>query len=215
MNGWNWDAFKGSAAALKWNRRDLPCLDTVVGYTRGRTAVIQAGGNLGIYPKRLAESFATVYTFEPEADSFAMLMQNAPESNIVKFQASLGDARRLVGLRRTRRDGSSGPNHEGISYVCGDGVIPTLRIDDLGLPVCDLIYLDLEGYELFALRGGAETIARCRPVIALELDNKQTFFGHQPEWVRDYVKAMGYHFVERLRSDEVYLPAEWAQAVSA
>lgn len=215
MTAWNWGAFHGSADALKWNKRDLPCLNTVMRHTRGSTAAIQAGGNLGIYPKRLAEVFRTVYTFEPAADSFAMLMHNAPEPNIIKFQASLGDARRLVGLRRTRRDGSIGPNHEGISYVHGDGVIPTLRIDDLCLPVCDLIYLDLEGYELFALRGAGETIARCRPVIAVEVDNKQTFFGHQPDGLRDFVKALGYHFAERLRSDEVYLPAEWAQAVSA
>jgi FkbM family methyltransferase len=207
--GWTWEKFRGSREALKWNRRDLPCLDAVIARVPGRTAVIQAGGNLGMWPKRLAETFATVYTFEPAADLFAIMMHNAPAANIIRFQAALGDVPGLIGMSRVRRDGKPNP-HEGITHVSGHGVIPTLRIDDLHLPICDLIYLDVEGWELYALRGALETIARCRPVLAIEINKSAALCGIAKADVRSLVLASGYRFVERLSSDDVFVPAERA-----
>lgn len=205
---WDWSTFRGSASALKWNRRDLPDLLAAAAVAPQHRVAVQAGGHLGIFPKALAELFDWVYTFEPAADLFAHLMHNAPEPNILKFQAALGDARRMVGLSRERRDGKPDA-HEGITHVFGEGPIPTLRIDDLNLPVCDLIQLDLEGWEMYALRGAAETIRRCRPVLALEVNKNLGYVGIQQEWLRDAVKALGYRFVKRMHSDELYVPAEW------
>ncbi len=206
-----WDAFRGSPEALKYAQRDLDSLRKVIDLTPGRSVAVQAGGSLGIWPKWLAQYFATVYTFEPAADAFAMLMHNAPEPNIVKFQAVLGETHRLVGLSRERRDGK--PNiHEGITYVSGSGNIPTLRIDDFEFPDCDLIYLDTEGTELEAIRGGQDTIRRCRPVLAVEINKNLGFVGRAEDEVRSFIVWLGYRFVCRLRSDEVYVPAEWAAA---
>ena len=41
-------------------------------------------------------------------------------------------------------------------------------IDDLNLTECDLIMLDVEGYELHALNGAIETIKKYGPVICIE-----------------------------------------------
>lgn len=207
---WNWAAFKGSAHALKYARRDLPCLDAVIARTPGRMAAIQAGGSLGIFAKRLSAVFETVYTFEPAADCFAAMAVNAPEPNILRFQAALGDTRGLVGLSRVRRDGSKGPIHEGLTHVSSIGVVPTLLIDDLALPVCDLIYLDLEGFELYALRGAVETIRRCRPVIAVEVNQNINFYGQSADDIRHWLTDLGYHLVDRQQSDDVFIPVERA-----
>ncbi len=205
---WDWSAFRGSASALKWNKRDLPDLLAAAEACPNKRVAVQAGGHLGLFPKALAERFAHVYTFEPAADLFAHLMHNAPEPNIFKFQAALGDARRMVGLSRVRRDGKPDA-HEGITHIFGDGPIPTLRVDDLNLPVCDFIQLDLEGWELYALRGAQDTIRRCRPVLSLEVNKNQGYVGIQQDFLRDAVKGLGYRFVKRMHSDEMYVPAEW------
>jgi len=173
----------------------------------GRQVAVQAGGNLGLFPKRLAALFETVYTFEPAADLFAMLQANAPEPNIIKFQAALGDQRQLVATSRHRRDGKPN-NHEGITHIAGPGRIPTLRIDDLGLAICDWILLDLEGWELFALRGAHETIARCRPTLTVEINKSCGFVGIAEDDVRAELRAREYVFVERFHSDELYVPRE-------
>ena len=205
--GWNWKAFQGSASALKWNRRDLAAIAAVLALVPGRTAAVQAGGNLGIFPKALAREFQTVYRFEPAPELFAMLVHNAPEPNIVKFQAALGDVPQLVGVSRTRRDGKPDA-HEGITHVAGAGTLPMLRVDDLRLPACDLLYLDVEGYELFALRGAHALIQRCRPVIAVEINKGIEFVGFTGDDVREYITKHQYRLAGASQSDEFYIPAE-------
>ncbi|MDH5244815.1 MAG: FkbM family methyltransferase [Betaproteobacteria bacterium] len=207
---WDWDHLKGTPYALKFARRDLPCLDAVVARTPGRTAVVQAGGSIGIFPKRLAMSFQTVYTFEPSPEVFPVLCRNAPEANIVRYQAALGDTRGLVGCARVRRDGSRGPIHEGLTHIAGPGVVPTLRIDDLALPVCDLIYLDVEGFELYALRGAVETMLRCRPVLAVEANQNIGFYGLTVHDLHAFILSLDYQLVDRQQSDDVFVPRERA-----
>lgn len=205
MSRWNWRQFRGSDEALKWARRDLEHLDLAMRLTPGRTAAVQAGGNLGVFPKYLAREFQTVYTFEPAPDLFAAMAVNAPESNIVRFQAALGCDRELVGLSRIRRDGKP-TNHEGITHVSGPGVFPTLRVDDLGLPVCDLLYLDIEGYEWFALRGAVQTIERCRPVLGIEINKHLAENGLSADDMRRWIVSLGYRLAKSIRSDEIYVP---------
>lgn len=203
---WDWSSFRGSAEGLKWNRKELPVLDEMIMSISGRTAVVQAGGNLGIFPKRLAMEFATVYTFEPEPELFGIMCHNAPEANVVKFQAALGRDRGPIHISRERRQQDGGNSHEGIAHVSGPGTIPTLRIDDLALPVLDLIYLDVEGHELYALQGAAETIARCRPVIVCEINKSLDYMDYTADDLRGYLRLMEYNHVKRVRSDELFTP---------
>ena len=56
-HGWQWSRFQGSAEALKLNRRDLDSFALVLAIVPGRTAAVQAGGNLGVFPKALARVF--------------------------------------------------------------------------------------------------------------------------------------------------------------
>lgn len=206
MAHWNWLNFKGSEACLKWSRRDLETLKKALRYVPGRTCCIQAGGNLGIFPKKLAEEFSVVYAFEPHPMLFSAMSQNAPEPNIRKIRAALGANNKPVRMACKRRDKSGRPVHEGLTHVAGPGTIPCMRIDDLKLPVCDLIYLDIEGYEYFALQGAAETIARCRPVIGVEVNRNIAFTGHTADELRTLILSAGY--VHRLtsHSDEIYTP---------
>lgn len=205
--GWDWSRFQGSRRGLALNHRDLQSVDAVLPLVSQRRAVVQAGGNLGIFPKRLAQLFQAVYTFEPAADLFALLQHNAPEPNIVKCQAALGNVRGLAGLSRERRDGKVLPGHEGLTHLEGAGIVPTLRIDDLGLPICDLIYLDIEGAEDAALQGARDTLARCRPVLAVEIHPLNTrWAGLTVEELRARIVGYGYRFVTTFLSDDVFLP---------
>jgi FkbM family methyltransferase len=205
--GWNWGRFTGSAVGLNLNHRDLQVLDHVLTLVARPRVAVQAGGNLGIFPKRLAQVCEAVYTFEPDAACFASLSANAPESNILRFQAALGYERRLVGTSGVRRAGRSTTWHEGLTHVVeGAGVIPTLRIDDLQLPVCDLIYLDIEGSEPEALRGAEATLARCRPVLAVEIHEFHVPFNGVPtEALRAQIRGYGYRPAGVFLADEVFI----------
>ena len=161
-------------------------------------SVVQAGGHCGVWPLALADRFSTVYTFEPDADNFTALTVNtAGKSNIVRFQAALGNVHRTVGL--TTLAGRTGR-----TFVSGEGNIPTLTIDDLGLLDCDLIILDVEGGEMNAFRGARKTIERCRPVLMFEDKGHSRRFGFAkgatPEWLEAH---HGYRIATRMENDVV------------
>lgn len=175
-------------------------IDIVCGHCPERRVVVQAGGNCGLWPRALGERFRFVYTFEPDPANFRCLCANAPAENVFKFNAALGIDRRCVDLARN-------PKRVGSHHIAGAGPIPTLRIDDLALEVCDLIYLDVEGYEQFVLAGATETINRCRPVIAIEdrptSERYGVAKGGAAEWVIDRFR---YHIGERMKRDVVLVP---------
>jgi FkbM family methyltransferase len=195
----------GSASALKWATRELSHLDTVIALVPGRTACVQAGANLGVFPRHLSQHFAACYVFEPAADLFDKMLRNAPAENIIRFQAALGDTRGLVGTSRVRRDGKPDA-HEGITHVVPGGTIPTLLVDDLGLPVLDLLYLDIEGEELPALRGAVATLARCRPVVAVEINKNLKYVDVKEADIYAFFDAQRYRHLMSVGSDHVFLP---------
>ena len=111
--------------------------ETVERLVPKKGVVIQAGGNLGMYPRLYADMFETVYTFEPDPHNFFFLATNCQKDNIIKMQAALGYNRSLVSVIKPL------PQNLGMNKVeeTTTGNIPTLGIDDLGLRTIDLIQI--------------------------------------------------------------------------
>lgn len=126
---------------------------------RKRTAV-QAGGNIGLWPLRLAKYFQRVITFEPEPYSFDCLTANVKSLGIECHRKALGAVPMLCGIER-RSLGS----HRIIQGVS----VQMIPLDSLQLRDVDLLQLDIEGTEHAALMGAQLTVTRCRPVVMLEL----------------------------------------------
>jgi FkbM family methyltransferase len=164
---------------------DIPTLaqlDTdVFPLIKEKGVAVQAGGAMGMWAKRMAQVFDVVYTFEPTPDSFYCLNFNCPEENIVAFNAALGDSHKMINMQFPEHKARSKAGKENLGgFRCFDGgITPTLRLDDLALPRCDLLMLDLEGYELFALMGAARIIETCRPVIVMEDKGCSRVFGYE------------------------------------
>lgn len=203
--GWNWEKMAGDSIDKHWSLTDLASLDKVMGMTPGRNVVVQAGGNIGLFPKRLAEEFKVVYTFEPSGKLYGELVCNATERNIIAGHCALGDTRDPVSLACVRRDGTDRPAHGGMTHVAGDGDVPMMLIDDLSLDACDLIYLDVEGYEFHAVTGAFQTITEFHPVIAVEVNINIEFYGKTASELDRLITGMGYRHANKFLSDEVYV----------
>lgn len=198
----NLSKFRGDKKCLHWCERDLVTLEMVLKLTKGRNVAVQAGGNLGVFPARLSQVFKAVYTFEPDALLFPLLVANAPQENIIRFQAALGAEPGMIGTARKTET----RDHAGVTHVSGRGIIPTMRLDDLRLPACDLLYLDVEGYELFALGGAVETIASHRPVVVTEINSCAKRYGVNGGDIHALLERHGYVHHKTSRSDEIFLP---------
>ena len=163
--------------------------------------VVQAGGNCGFYPKKYASLFERVYTFEPEWLNFYCLNRNVVEENVIKFQACLGDKPALVDLKVNYKN-------RGKNFVNGVGKYPVIQIDNLALDSCDLIHLDIEGYEYFALLGAENTIKNFKPAIVVEMwDELNNRFGDQMnDKLKFFLQSLGYKYIKTFHgSDKLFL----------
>lgn len=191
---------------IYWPDQDIDChpvvsqqvndLDKVLPLVKGDKVVVQAGGNVGIWPKRLSKHFEKVYTFEPDKENFECLIQNVNEENVIIHHAALGDEKINIHMVGTKRNCGAYQVEEG-------GDTPVMRIDDLGLEACDLIYLDIEGYELMALNGGIETILKFHPVIAYEDKKLSQKYGYNKGDIEHIFKDYGYEVAMRIHRDVV------------
>jgi len=196
--GWVWPA--EDDVAFRHIRMYIPLLKLAARQAPERRVAVQAGGNAGMYPAILAPMFDRVITFEPEALNFYCLSQNCQNfDNVEAYEGVVGNADNKVGLaRRAGWDGDKECVNTGSIEVHGDGPIPQFRIDDLDLPHLDFLQLDVEGYELKALEGAADTIDKHSPVIMLESYEH----GADP---RAFVEELGYHRIIKGDYDQVYV----------
>lgn len=168
--------------------------------------MIQAGGNVGFYVQKYAKIFKTVYTFEPLPLSFYCLNLNVTTDNVFKFNCCVGNINECVSMiDETARLGHGG-SHVNPNANIDVKTTPTIRIDDLNLQTCDLIALDLEGFELNALLGSIETIIRCKPAIILEDPNCWSCrFNSNKEKIEQFLSSLNYKFVGTVPCNNDYV----------
>lgn len=181
--------------------RHMKDAQVILPHVRGRNTVIQAGGHVGLWPKYLSSVFKNVVTFEPDLDNFDVMLKNIDGiKNIYAYNGLLGAEVGETGLKVSRKN--TGGHHldpNGTGYAVN-------TIDTLGLDACDAIILDVEGQELNALIGGADTLAEFRPVLMLEDKSHVKKGGCSTEELHEYLNSIGYYSADRKSKDTVFLP---------
>jgi len=196
VNGYYWPAQTGRWH-IDYASVTVEDIAAILGYCRGFDVVVQAGGHIGMWPNEFSKHFKTVYTFEPDHVNFKCLTLNAKAANVIKAQGVLGSSPGMVNLTRNI-------DNSGASYVDGVGNIPTYRIDDLNLTACDLIQLDVEGWELNAIVGAEKTIEKFSPVIVIESNGLETRVGLQLGDTAKYIESLGYKQVHAMHRDLIF-----------
>lgn len=173
-------------------------IDQIMNHVKGRKVCVQAGGNVGLWPKEFAKHFDAVYTIEPDNINFQCLVRNCIELNIIKIQAVFGYDRNCVNIEQNTQNC-------GAHSVGKSGIVPTIRIDDLGLSECDLIQLDVEGYELNALMGAVTTITSFCPVIVVEENGLSKKYNTQDGDIAKFLSGFSYKEAARYHRDIVFI----------
>lgn len=180
-------------------------VEVALQYVRERGVVIQAGGNVGIWPLYLAKTFSEVWSYEPDPTNFACLSRNTHlVRNIHICQVALGEGKERL-VKMIYPEGMSNMGAAAVD-MAPDATIACLALDDLHFSRVDLIQLDVEGYEPFVIAGAAETIARQRPVLMLEDKGLTVKYGVKDGWSMDWAARNGYKFMDRVNRDNIFIP---------
>jgi len=136
----------------------------------GKT-VVDVGANIGNHTVFFSKicGAARCLAFEPSASLFKILKRNIEINALTSVEAfalGLSDCAEPLYYRAQPSDnlGHTSFTHEG-----NGPSVPALRIDDLGLDRLDFLKIDVEGMADKVLKGASATLARCRPVIMIEL----------------------------------------------
>lgn len=145
---------------------------------------VDVGANIGwfsLIAARLVGPTGHVVAIEPRPDSIERLAMSAGENgfaNIRTLRMALAaqPGRSKVGAHL------AGANTGGTWLITTAELARTMavdhqlfevavgRLDDIDLPACDLLKIDVEGAEHLVLQGGRETLARHRPAILSEIN---------------------------------------------
>ncbi len=198
-----WPAYDEKCAAVIFKMaKDL---DHVLPMLKQRRVCVQAGGNCGVWPRVLAPLFTQVVTFEPDRRNFLALKENVAEfANVHPFNMALGAEAGHVDMFT--------PDHE--TDNCGAlqvdpkpmGQIRMDTIDSMYLSAVDMIYLDIEGFEIPALQGARRTIEQDRPLVVIEDKGLSERYGHKQGDADKVMATYGYKVAKRLHRDVVYIP---------
>lgn len=171
-------------------------------FVRRFGCAIQAGAHVGIWPAALAPRFRRVITFEPAPHLAEATRQAIRASNVTLLECALSDADGAVPFSIAKASGYSGSS--GIAQ--GGGTVPCMRIDSLDPALtrdCGLLMLDIEGHELPALHGGAELLARWRPVVTVE-ENAKSLRHRPPGEVGRFLERFGYRLAAECDRDLIF-----------
>jgi len=148
---------------------DQYLLPVLLPHIKKDAVVIDAGALYGDHTIAYAKQayLGKVMAFEPNIKAFECLqhnMKNLP--NVTAFNCGLGDESKKVSFGGVL-------DNVGASWLVPDvfGSTPIITLDSLHLHKCDFLKLDIEGFELFALKGAVETIRRCSPTIVVEINH--------------------------------------------
>jgi FkbM family methyltransferase len=143
--------------------------------------VLDVGANIGAHTvplARLAGPRGQVIAFEPQRVPYYCLCANAVLNNldrVVCYQAAVGAVAGSILVPDL--DFSQVNNFGGVELQrtypnVASGTVPVLRLDDLVLPACHFIKLDVEGMERQALQGAVAMLGHHHPLLYVEDDRK-------------------------------------------
>jgi len=166
--------------------------DAALQYIEQWRVCLDIGSNIGQWTRPLAKRFKSVVCFEPNPNFRECFEKNIQEKNVLLWPYGLSDRE-----HKAKQDFNSTVLQQ------EDGDIDCRTLDSFGLTNVDLVKIDVDGFEIPLLNGARETLSKNDPVINIEMKrDKRTDIVMKCESI---LKDLGYKFLKRTKSDEVWL----------
>ena len=151
---------------------------------------VDAGANLGFHTVQFGRYAKKVYAFEPQMIIFNQLCSNILFNDlneiIIPYRNALGNTfekKQLWNIEHEDWVGNGAHNWGGRGIIQENyggeerinsnefreyDIVEIITLDSVNIPKCDLIKIDIQGYEYYAFLGAQNLIQTNKPVILLE-----------------------------------------------
>lgn len=159
--------------------------------------VIDAGAYTCDFTERFIKwnkgEYKEIIAFEPDYRNYIIALKNAKKMQNVKvINAAVGEESMKM-LFEADKGASS------VLSDTGESEVDVMAIDDMGLENVSYIKLDVEGFELEALKGARNTIKKFKPRLAICLYHKKADIIKIPEFIEEL--GLDYKFYVRIYSN--------------
>lgn len=214
----------------KW---DEPILRAMTQYVLPASTFVDIGANIGYFTlqaSRLAGPSGLVLALEPSYVNLPKLCDNVRRNaagNVLICSAAAGRDHAMPSIQFPTFNNAGAASLRPMSSVSSNRVLQ-LPLDDLieqyGLQP-DVVKLDIEGFELEALRGMTRTLQRFGPVVICELtDSFLREIGQSARELLEFMEQLGYEATlltsgsafkagAKLRSTDAAIPLEQVDVV--
>lgn len=193
------DSQPTSAAYYFNGLADYPEMSFMMRYLRKGDRVLDIGANVGVYSllaRVLDGQEGMIDAFEPVAENREKLLKQFAINDFDNFTVHESAAADTGGTLEFRMTGNSATGHilKGTSAIGEVRQVPCVRLDDaVGDASFALGKMDIEGGEIFALRGATEMLSvGSPPVWILEMGGYSKRFGVRSDEIVDFLKQQGY-----------------------
>jgi FkbM family methyltransferase len=167
---------------------------------------IDIGANVGLYCKTMLQHSSAVIAFEPMRDMHEQLTQHFG-SQLTIYPVALSSSEGTCELRMPRGNASWATIESSNKLELADEAIETYSVpmktlDSYNFKNVGLIKIDVEGHEESVVRGGLATIAREKPNLIIEIEERHN--KGAIERVTDLLSAIGYSVL--FYEDGNYIP---------
>ncbi|MBL0310279.1 MAG: FkbM family methyltransferase [Bacteroidetes bacterium] len=172
------------------------------------------GANMGeftMYAAHLIGSKGRVVSFEPMKETYQLLEENISlnqyQDRISPFNIALSDKKGEADLFAASEVNAVGSHEDGLHTLFGTQErssflhkIQLEKMDELlesnHLPTPDVIKIDVEGSELFALKGATKILEQFHPKIIMEFSKENCeAAGYTQNDLLDFLSKFGYQFL--------------------
>ena len=177
-------------------RRLEPELDLLPLLAARNRVALDVGANKGVYTQALLRLAVAVHAFEPNPALIPWLSR-LRDPRLTIHALALGERDGDVVLRvplgrsgRPSKQGATLAVTRRTRHASVEMRTPVRRLDSLDLGDVGFIKIDVEGFEARVIEGACETIARCRPVMLIEIEEIHT--DAPPSVTIERIAGLGY-----------------------
>lgn len=142
-------------------------LDLLAHWCNKECVVYDIGANIGYHTQGFAHMAKHVYAFEPNLKNIKLLEKNTSHlPNVTIIRKAVGD---VAGVSYISDYNLDQFGNYGECMMTDKGQrCEVIKLDDMNLPLPDIIKIDVEGYELKVIEGCKEIIRKKNPAILYE-----------------------------------------------
>jgi FkbM family methyltransferase len=205
--------FFGIEFGKTWESAELSLLEKNI---KPNSLFLDVGSNFGWYSIHIAkDKNVDVVAFEPSTVSFKSLVKNIRRNNlsdkIKAYKLGLGDKNKKGKLTKnfflgnhieTKNETGKKIASETIQVITLDEFVLNNKISKIGAIKCDI-----EGSEIFMLKGACKTLRKFKPILLLEIQQEWTErFEYSAEEIFSFLQDLGYTYFRVKENGKIAKP---------